>query len=192
MHFSSVHSPSPRRSAAVALVAVLYGMQAGSCPREAPPPPASLGAAVAGEASPRAVPAVAIRRTRRAERYRSRSFKGRYVLLNLWATWCAPCVKELPALADLQGAWPTGSSRSSPSMWPRHAGRCAPPSSRRTTHGADTYIDPDLALLRAFGAYGLPLTILIDARAARSRAPSDPPTGAPESIDYFKALTARS
>lgn len=28
--------------------------------------------------------------------------KGRFVLLNLWATWCAPCVAELPALNQLQ------------------------------------------------------------------------------------------
>ena len=33
-------------------------------------------------------------------------FKGRLVLLNLWAPWCAPCVKELPALAALQKALP--------------------------------------------------------------------------------------
>lgn len=25
-------------------------------------------------------------------------FRGRYVLLNLWATWCGPCVREMPAL----------------------------------------------------------------------------------------------
>jgi len=29
-------------------------------------------------------------------------FSGKIVLLNLWATWCAPCVKELPALDRLQ------------------------------------------------------------------------------------------
>ena len=29
-------------------------------------------------------------------------FKGRIVLLNLWATWCPPCVYELPALDGLQ------------------------------------------------------------------------------------------
>jgi thiol-disulfide isomerase/thioredoxin len=29
-------------------------------------------------------------------------FKGRTVLLNLWATWCVPCRKEMPALAALQ------------------------------------------------------------------------------------------
>ncbi|MFN0264874.1 thiol:disulfide interchange protein TlpA [Tepidamorphus sp. 3E244] len=30
-------------------------------------------------------------------------FKGRAILLNLWATWCAPCRKEMPALDRLQG-----------------------------------------------------------------------------------------
>jgi thiol-disulfide isomerase/thioredoxin len=29
-------------------------------------------------------------------------WKGRVVLLNLWATWCAPCLKEMPALDRLR------------------------------------------------------------------------------------------
>ncbi|TDR87139.1 thiol:disulfide interchange protein TlpA [Enterovirga rhinocerotis] len=31
------------------------------------------------------------------------SFEGRTVLLNLWATWCEPCKREMPALDTLQG-----------------------------------------------------------------------------------------
>ena len=31
-------------------------------------------------------------------------FKGKPVLLNLWATWCAPCIKEMPTLDALAGA----------------------------------------------------------------------------------------
>jgi len=31
-------------------------------------------------------------------------FKGRAVVLNFWATWCTPCVRELPSLARLQAA----------------------------------------------------------------------------------------
>ena len=30
-------------------------------------------------------------------------FRGRAVLVNLWATWCAPCLKELPSLDALEG-----------------------------------------------------------------------------------------
>jgi thiol-disulfide isomerase/thioredoxin len=37
------------------------------------------------------------------ERVKLSSFKGKFVLLNLWATWCPPCVHELPALDRLQG-----------------------------------------------------------------------------------------
>lgn len=30
------------------------------------------------------------------------SFKGKVTVVNLWATWCAPCKKEMPSLAILQ------------------------------------------------------------------------------------------
>src|SRR5579863_10330408 len=29
-------------------------------------------------------------------------FKGKFVLVNLWATWCQPCLKEMPSLVALQ------------------------------------------------------------------------------------------
>jgi len=32
-------------------------------------------------------------------------FKGQAVLLNLWATWCVPCLKELPTLDRLEHEW---------------------------------------------------------------------------------------
>ena len=32
--------------------------------------------------------------------------RGRVVVLNLWATWCAPCVEELPSLLELQQKMP--------------------------------------------------------------------------------------
>ena len=32
--------------------------------------------------------------------------KGKLLVVNLWATWCAPCIKEMPSLAKLQAAYP--------------------------------------------------------------------------------------
>lgn len=29
-------------------------------------------------------------------------YRGKALLVNLWATWCAPCIRELPSLAELQ------------------------------------------------------------------------------------------
>ncbi|KAF0186593.1 MAG: redoxin domain-containing protein [Alphaproteobacteria bacterium] len=33
-------------------------------------------------------------------------FRGRVTLVNLWASWCAPCIEEMPTLAALQEAYP--------------------------------------------------------------------------------------
>ncbi len=49
----------------------------------------------------RRLPDVAFRDAAGGERYLS-DWRGRTVLLNLWATWCVPCRKEMPALEALE------------------------------------------------------------------------------------------
>ena len=101
--------------------------------------------------------------THKAAATRSRAFKGRSCSLNLWATWCAPCVRELPALAKLQAAMPQGGL----TVVAVNVGRGSPADTlaflKATRHRHLTgYLDPDLGLMHVFGAFGLPLSVLFD------------------------------
>jgi thiol-disulfide isomerase/thioredoxin len=40
------------------------------------------------------------------ERLRLSDYRGKVVYLNFWATWCQPCVQELPEIQELQGRYP--------------------------------------------------------------------------------------
>jgi thiol-disulfide isomerase/thioredoxin len=58
-------------------------------------------AAVAVDAAPRPLPALAFENAG-GERKQLSDWHGRTVLFNLWATWCVPCRREMPALDALQ------------------------------------------------------------------------------------------
>jgi thiol-disulfide isomerase/thioredoxin len=120
------------------------------------------------------------------------AFKGKYVLLNLWATWCGPCVRELPALAKLKAALPAG--RFAVIAVDVGRGTAADARSFLDAHDAralGTYVDSDLALIHAFNAYGLPLTVLIDPKGREiGRALGPAAWDAPTAIAYFRSLAA--
>ena len=90
-------------------------------------------------------------------------FRGKVVLLNFWATWCAPCVRELPALDRLQSAL-GGPDFEVVALSIDDTGIEAPASFARRlglTH-LSVYLDFTGTTAEAFPLYGLPISYLID------------------------------
>jgi thiol-disulfide isomerase/thioredoxin len=92
-------------------------------------------------------------------------FRGTPVLVNLWATWCAPCVKELPTLDRLAQSHRVdgqlGIVAVSQDMGPQPSVEAYLAKLKVGDLGA--YHDPKMALSGALGAEVLPTSILYDA-----------------------------
>ena len=122
-------------------------------------------------------------------------FQGKTVLLNLWATWCVPCRKEMPALDALQGKLGSDTfevvavnidtrNLDKPKTWLQEVGI--------TKLGY--YADPSAKVfqdLKAIGkAFGMPTTLLVDAQGCELGTLAGPAEWA--SDDAVKLIEAAS
>ena len=93
-------------------------------------------------------------------------FKGVPVLVNLWASWCAPCIKELPTLQQLEQAQAEegrlGVIAVSQDMAPQ--GSVDAFLGERDIGRFAAYHDPDMKLTDALKIQVMPTTILYDAQ----------------------------
>ena len=90
-------------------------------------------------------------------------FRGKVVILNLWATWCAPCRREMPSLDRLQAAHGDDGLQVLPLSLDRgEIDKIEAFYEEVGLPNLGIYHDPKAAAGRAFGAYGLPTTIVID------------------------------
>lgn len=88
-------------------------------------------------------------------------YRGRVVLVNLWATWCPPCVKEMPSLLKLQARRPDLAILAI-SEDRRGAAAVDPFVARFGLGRLATFLDPDDKVSEAFHVVGLPTSFLID------------------------------
>ena len=88
-------------------------------------------------------------------------YHGKLVIINFWATWCAPCKKEMPSLEKLAQKLPQVD------VYPINM---EPPNKLRVRDwlqdigvvSLNTYFDPKLDLVKKFKLIGMPTTILLD------------------------------
>jgi thiol-disulfide isomerase/thioredoxin len=125
-------------------------------------------------------------------------FRGRTVLLNLWATWCVPCRKEMPALDALQAKLGDDKFQvvavnidtrnlDKPKAWLDEVG----------IRGLGYFADPSAKVfqdLKAVGkALGMPTTLLIDPQGCELGTLAGPAEWASEdAIKLIEAAKARS
>ena len=90
-------------------------------------------------------------------------FKGKLVILNFWATWCAPCKEEMPSLDNLQ----VNTRLNNLKIFPINIGQEDVAKSKfffeeLNIKNLNIYIDAPTTLAKKFSLRGIPTTILFN------------------------------
>lgn len=122
-------------------------------------------------------------------------FRGRVTVVNLWATWCAPCRTEMPTLAALQQAYGDRGLRVAAISLDTRGGE---PDARRFLSGQVPlafFHDPVMATYNSIAPrpQGLPVTLIYDAAGReRARLVGDGDWNSPEARGLVEALLAEA
>ena len=115
-------------------------------------------------------------------------FKGKYVLLNVWATWCPPCRKELPELQGLQQE--LGGDRFQVVALSTDAGRLDNVRELYQELGLDEaniFIDETGSAMRKLGIFAMPTTLLINPQGQEiGRKPGPADWDNADALAFFK------
>jgi len=101
-------------------------------------------------------------RTEAGDEVTLEQFRGKVVMVNIWATWCAPCVKEMPSLDRLEALLGSDQFEVVAITLDRNV------EDARTFYDAHglthlkLYQERTLAIGSALGARGVPITVLYD------------------------------
>ena len=91
------------------------------------------------------------------------SYKGKLLILNFWATWCAPCREEMPSLDNLQ----SDNKLNNLKIFPINIGQEDLLKSEiffeeLGIQNLEIYFDPTIALAKKFALRGVPTSILFN------------------------------
>jgi thiol-disulfide isomerase/thioredoxin len=119
-------------------------------------------------------------------------FRGRVLLVNYWATWCSPCVAEMPSLDRLEATLGGPDFAVLPIASDRAGLRAVEPFYEKIgLEKLPIYLDPDMKFTRSSGVRGLPTTLIVD-RSGREagRMEGDAAWDAPEALALIRHYVA--
>ena len=117
-------------------------------------------------------------------------FLGKPILLNLWATWCAPCIAEMPALDQLQAKFSSEAFAVVALSLDRGGLSDIEPFWKDAKISSlKKYFDTSMSVGQSLGVRGLPTTLLIDKggrEVARLEGPAE--WANQDTLEYFQKL----
>ncbi|PIB23236.1 hypothetical protein BFP76_09480 [Amylibacter kogurei] len=120
-------------------------------------------------------------------------FIGKTIVLNFWATWCAPCVAEMPSLDKLQATLGSDEFK----VITVAAGRNPLPMiekffERENLTNLPKYRDPKMTFASAMGVRGLPVTVIINPNGNEiARANGEAVWDSPEMITLLRKISQK-
>jgi thiol-disulfide isomerase/thioredoxin len=140
---------------------VLLWVLLGAChpPSEVPTARPTVAALGDVAATPRPVAHEFVLETLGGESVALADLRGRWVILNFWATWCLPCREEMPYLQEIADTYADQVTVLGINM--REAAADVGPFAEATGIEFPILMQPDDAMLLWYGPRGLPLTYVI-------------------------------
>ena len=132
-------------------------------------------------------------RNEAGEDVRLGDWTGKVRVVNLWATWCPPCLVEMPTLAEMQRQYGSDRFEVLAISLDRESDReAAIADLAELSDGALQFLhDPSYGLAFDLKARGLPTTVIYDASGAeRARLPGEADWASPEAFGLVEALLA--
>jgi thiol-disulfide isomerase/thioredoxin len=149
-----------RRGAVLAGVSLLAGVGARKCAAQSATDFKPLSAIV--KQAPAALPALSFTPLDGGAQVGLAAFLGKPVVLNFWATWCAPCVAELPELDQLAAGGAVTVVAVSADRG--GAARVAPFLAKHPLKHVVVLLDPGSDAVHAVQVAGFPTTLILDAQ----------------------------
>lgn len=115
--------------------------------------------------------------------------KGKVILVNLWATWCPPCIAEMPSLNELQAQYGDDGFEVITINFDRDATLGETFLREKGLSNLPFYHNPNFALAREYAVAGFPLTVIYSENGAeRARLLGEADWTSPEAERLIEAL----
>lgn len=118
-----------------------------------------------------------------------KKYKGKVLILNLWASWCMPCIQEIPALSKIQKQLNGSNVVIMGVNLESNTNQVLRFLKKKQYEGFQTWLDPSGTISSALPITGIPTSLVLNANGEISAViPGYVPWDDPEVLSFLKKL----